>query len=316
MCSHWVLCLHPALASIQALEPLSATPDTLSHYQRMVCGGSLVTLNAALIVIYQQLRALLTSAIQSGHIGAAARKLLSAAVEDRRHWLEGTRQLALLLHAAADGGAAGIQGWSGPLGGHGVYGARLINNALSSLKCASVLLINLYHAGPLRELTPSPHFSHSPAGAAGVLEVVELLVRLTGKRAGLGEFLTSRLGPLPLQDQRSGASETLLSLAATMLGEDLLKARAALVADGSSAAEQRALCCVQFLVASAAKLLRCMPSVPAVETRHGGRHHWAQCMMQRVAELACVLLVQHPGLVPDPSEQLTEHLRWAPWLYA
>lgn len=295
--------------TLQVLLPLSTAPGTLSADQLYLCEAALVTLTYALQLLFQHLTALAVSAREAGRASAQAQELLCAAVEDREHLLESARQMALLLHAPTDGGAAGIQGRRPSQ--DGVDGPILIHNALAALQYSTVLLLVLYEADRLRGLAPSALFAQSAEGAGRVLETAELLVRFVGKRPGLGERLTAMLGPQPLAAQHTGASEVLLSLATEMV-RDLLAAPAALIPAGSPAAAQRALRRVRSLAASAAKLLRCMPSIPAMETRGGGRHHWAQCVMERITELACALLVQQPGLVPDPGEQLTEHLRWGP----
>lgn len=103
----------------------------------------------------------------------------------------------------------------------------------------------------------------------------------------------------------------LLSVAGEIVGGELLIAPTTLVPARLPPAEaQRALWRVRSLAASAAKLTRCLPLVPAMEAGQGSCQHRAQRMMERVAELACTLLVQQPDLVPGPTDQLTDHLRW------
>ena len=43
----------------------------------------------------------------------------------------------------------------------------------------------------------------------------------------------------------------------------------------------------------------------------GGRHHYAQYVLELAVALNCRLLMLHPHLLPRPNQNLTAHLRWA-----
>ena len=267
------------------------------------------------------------------------RQLLAFSVQRRQQWLDALSQAARLLNAAADGGSGGIQSWvrAGadavaadraamglpPLEVQwGQGGAELIIDAVDVTRSAATLLNNVYGWPPLRQLVPGeqPPFAATPEGAAAVVECSELLVRLAAKRAGLHAVLESRpaMNPQHLAALRRSASvELLLGVVTKLLREDALKAPALVGPSPEPAARegearlQAVHSSVRSLAASAAKLVRLMPAIPAMEPGMGSRHHYAQHALELAVALSCRLLTLHPQLLPGPAENLTGHLRWA-----
>jgi hypothetical protein len=282
---------------MQVLQPLLAAPDQLAQRQQRLCIEAAIVLGLAL-----QVEAVNFSAVAQGtHWSREARRLLAFCVQHRQQWLDALFQAALLLNVAADGGPGGIQSWvaAGMAAARGLPpqqqdtgGTRLISNALMAVKGAAVLMSHVHGQRPVRQLIPGeqPPFAATPEGAAAVVEVSELLVRLAAKRAGLNAVLESRLGMNPLQT-RAAAVEMLLHAVSGLLREDALKAPALVgTSRGPGEAEARLQAVhasVRSLAASASKLVRLMPAIPAVETRIGGRHHHAQFVLELALALAC-----------------------------
>ena len=321
----------------QVLRPLAAAPERLARPQQELCIEAAAVLGSTL-----QVEASTFMAVAEGERWSREeRQLLAFCVQHRQQWLDALRQTATLLNSAADGGPGGIQSWEDAGTGAGVAasftaaigvppqtalrgrgGIDLICGALNAAKGAGVLISCLHASPPVRQLVPAeqPPLAATPEGAAAVVEVSELLVRLAAKRAGLHAVLESRLhthvkpAMLTLLS-RAEAVEPLLAGVTGLLREDALKAPVLVGANGrpgEAEAQLRAVAAsVHSLAASAAKLVRLMPNVPAVETRIGGRHHYAQHVLELAVALCLRLLSLHPQLLPGHTENLTGHLRWA-----
>ena len=326
---------HPWLACLaQVLQPLTAAPEQLAWRQQQLC-----TEVAAVLGWMLNLEGMNFGVV--GHPGGmgrrrsrGSRQLLAFCVQHRQQWLDALRQAARLLNAAANGGPGGIQSWESSSAGVGTSvsnslgmppqqrdegGTEVIDGALRVANGAGMLICYVHTLPPDCQmiLDGQPSYAATAEGAAAAVEVSELLVRLAAKRASLNAVLESRLRAHPAElalASQQAAVERLLEDAMWLL-KDSLKAPALVgpvPATGEGEARQRAAAAsMHSLAASAAKLVRLMPGVPAMDTRGSGRHHYAQHVLELAVALCLRLLSLHLELLPGPTENLTGHLRWA-----